>query len=240
MAQFMLDRGFEIFPLSGKAPAIPTWKGGKGFHDSTRDHRAIAEWANTYPGSNWGGRRRNTLCVDVDPRNGGLVDDLGLELDETLVIRTGSGGWHIYYDLDMPGSKIQKTWPGQDGVDLKHYDTGYTVLPGSVHPETLGRYAIYSGADVARAPQWLLNKIERVEKPRPEYTGEAKGDISGLVRTVLDSVSGERNNVLFWAAATCAAEGYDMNEIRNAALSVGLKEYEIDRTIQSAERAAQT
>lgn len=78
--------------------------------------------------------------VDVDPRHGGtesLTDMVKRGLcPPTRFVRTGNGGWHLYYRYPDPHVKI----PGSNGklapaVDIKA-DGGYAPAPPSIHPDT--------------------------------------------------------------------------------------------------------
>lgn len=67
--------------------------------------------------------------------------------------------------------------------------------------------------------------------------GEPGRVLAGLIRTVSDSPDGNRNNALHWAA--CRAVDHDLGDdareqLRHAAISRGLPEHEVDRTIASA------
>ncbi|MDX6436770.1 MAG: hypothetical protein QOK34_1604 [Gaiellaceae bacterium] len=61
--------------------------------------------------------------------------------------------------------------------------------------------------------------------------------LEGLVRTVQEAHQGNRNRALFWASARVAEHDLDLAEasdaLREAALTRGLAEFEVQRTIQS-------
>lgn len=57
----MYDLGFQFF-LNGKSPITQ-----HGFKDSTRDRDTLSRMARRYPGCNWGGLRKGTICLDIDP-----------------------------------------------------------------------------------------------------------------------------------------------------------------------------
>lgn len=65
------------------------------------------------------------------------------------------------------------------------------------------------------------------------------GSVAGLVRSVREAAIGERNAVLFWAACRAQEEGHDAREeLHQAAIDAGLPEFEVERTLDSAERSA--
>src|SRR6476620_4436624 len=76
-------RNWEIFPLRGKVPAIPSREGGRGVLDGTCDLTTVLGWwSGRYAGCNSGGRPPASMFVlDIDPRNGGqdALDELQAE-----------------------------------------------------------------------------------------------------------------------------------------------------------------
>jgi hypothetical protein len=77
---------------------------------------------------------------------------------------------------------------------------------------------------------------------RPPLAGDrpvGPGSLAGLLRTVREAPVGQRNAILFWAACKAREEGHDAREdLRQAALDAGLPEFEIERTLHSAEQRA--
>lgn len=233
----MRDLGFALGPLNGK---VPIRKGG--FHDFTTDLSSLTRDALRYPNCNYGGTRQGTMAVDIDPKNGGSLEFLMRSLDlpnllDTLAIRTGSGGWHIYFLHD---EKIRGKLAGYDGIDLKTWRTGYTVMPGSVHPDTGKLYRIERDHPIAPLPQELLPLVTPpVYKPSPVTVNpERRSD--GLVRKVAEAVGGGRNQITFWALCRALERGSSslVPEIRDAALSTGLTEGEFETCLRSAQRTA--
>lgn len=149
--------------------------------------------------------RASDLVVDVDPRNfpdgetlktadnplRRICQEFGLRLREMPVVRTGSGGCHVYLrkPSDLPTKKSlvpsgQGSGPWRqthkyDGVDFLSVGR-FVVAPGSVHPNGIPyRWATDRDnlwLNRPTAPEALL---EALEKPGPESlraTGE--GDLS--------------------------------------------------------------
>jgi hypothetical protein len=106
-----------------------------GFYAATRDPDRIAAMLAAHPSGLLAvrtGAPSGVVVVDIDPRHGGRVDpDL---MPPTACVRTGSGGWHLYYR--HPGQPVpSRPLPGRAGVDIKG-DGGYVVAPPSAHPDT--------------------------------------------------------------------------------------------------------
>jgi hypothetical protein len=98
-----------------------------GVKDASSDPERVKQWWRLAPSANIGIRTGDGLVVvDVDPRNGGLVDPAW---PDTLTARTPSGGWHFYYRAE---EEIKTSHGGMaQGVDLKAAG-GYVVGPPSV------------------------------------------------------------------------------------------------------------
>lgn len=175
-------RGWEVFPLRGKVPAIPlphpqgsperrTCKGecglqGHGVLDATTDIDVIAGWwGGKYAGANIGVRPpQNVFVLDVDPQHGGhrTLDALEAEhgpLPDTLTTWTGRGDGSRHLYLRRPAGRL--TDSRLPGIDIKDH-SGYLVAAPSIHPETRKPYRRVD-APVAVPPAWLVKLI----RPEP-------------------------------------------------------------------------
>lgn len=228
----MLDRGFAIGPLQGKKAFLPG-----GFHDFTTDRAIIERQARRYRDCNWGGTCTAVIVLDEDLRNGGNLDSVpGIDFD-TLVVRTGSGGRHVYYRYT--GSARGKL-AQHNGIDIKTWRTGYTVMPGSVHPETGEFYRIERDDPIAALPEELLPLVQVPQYvPQPTRVNPERRS-HGLVRKVAESTGGGRNSITFWALCRAFERGEQslVDDICRAALETGLPEREIETCLRSAQRTA--
>lgn len=151
-------RGWEAFPLNGKAPlgaAAP-----HGVLDATTDPAQIEAWWTRWPNANIGVRVPETLFVlDLDPRKAGAAEAFAeLEringpLPATLTAYSGrgDGGWHRYY-LHPGGKLSSKRLP--IGMDIKT-SSGYVVVPPSVHPDSGQAYRWADTRPPVAIPAWL-------------------------------------------------------------------------------------
>lgn len=229
----MLGHGFAVGPLDGKIPRT-----AHGVQDFTRDRAVIASWERRWPGCNWGVTQSGVIALDVDPRNGGRVAALNLRPEHrTLCVQTGSGGWHLYYRVSSP---VRGKVDGIPGIDVKAGGLGYLVAPGSIHPDTRKPYTLHRDAPIANLPEHLEELIVRPVFQPPTAIAPASGDRwDGLVRAVSDAQEGNRNGVLFWAAARAAADSAPAavySALAAAAHQIGLGAHEIQQTIGSAKR----
>lgn len=158
----LITGGFDLIPLrvQSKAPRDKGWTNKKYEPKSVLTHMKR--------GGNVGVRlRKCDLVVDVDPRNGGdasfarLCADFGIKLEDYPVVRTGSGGLHVYMSKpeDM---RCRSKLNSYLGIDIKS-EGSQVVAPGSVHPNG----GLYSWQDnegdiwlgVREAPGELLGAI---------------------------------------------------------------------------------
>lgn len=222
--------GFPVLPLlpKQKAPAC-----GHGKDDATCNADVIKSWWRRNPNYNIGIRPpEGVIVLDIDPRNGGDIADLGI-LTPTLAARTGSGGWHIFYQCN---GAVRGQLAGFNGIDIKSH-TGYIVAAPSIHPEG-GQYKWVSRLPVAALPTKL---VDAVRPPRPKlYTSMDGVNCDALTRFVATAPEGERNRCLHWAACRAAEDGAGQDifeQLAAAGQSIGLTGAEVQATINSARRA---
>jgi hypothetical protein len=236
------EAGWPVFPAHGKIPATE-----HGFHDATTSHRQIDSWWGRNPGRNvaiaTGAPGPDVLDIDRHGGKSGFpalrqLTTTGLTGQPQAMIRTPSGGAHLYY----AGTEHQRN----GHIETAHVDFrsngGYVVAPPS---RVNGRpYAVVSHQastdtfDWARAKELLDPQPQRRERqPRP---ADGQQDLSHLARLVAGKAEGGRNEALFWAACRAAEAGRTdvFPELAAAAQTAGLPQREIERTLASAKRTA--
>ena len=254
----LAERGFSVFPLapSLKIPA-------KGFTDwerkATTDPDQIRKWWENV-GFNVGVAcgPSGLLVVDCDVKPNEQIDarwsfarwlrEHGLSASmETLIVTTPSGGNHLYFRApqDQPlGNTAGKL---AHGVDTRGAG-GQVVGPGSV--TSLGEYRIYREADVAPAPEALVEALtaKRVlvhsgsAPATPRYMQAA---ITNELERVATAPVGTRNHELNRASfalgqLTDGSERDDvMAQLVAAGIESGLPPRECIRTVQSGFEAGQ-
>lgn len=125
---------------------------------------------------------------------------------------------------------------------------GYVVGPGSVHATGVMYELVDPDQPPVPAPAWLLTALQTPSAPTATpppaipSTGKRGGRLMGLVRFVLESQAGDRNNRLYWAARrafeqAAAADPNVASALLDAATHVGLSEAEARQTITSAYRS---
>lgn len=247
-------QGWQVLPCkwagtTAKAPLI-----AGGYRSATTDPDTIRRWWQRWPLALVGlVPAPGVVVLDVDPRNGGSLADLedlnGAPLPPTATVRTGSGGWHLYYTA--PGGRFtahpKRAGKALAGIDVKHGGTGYVVAPPSIHPGTGVAYTWEDPAHGLTAlPQGLADAItvhpnedpaasakrRRIASPR-----KRRGAESMIARYRSQVREGERNHRLYALACTFYREGQDLevlDALAGAGIAVGLDPEEVRATIRSA------
>lgn len=168
MLQIALALAAQHFPVFPCDPARPgDESSGKnpigylapnGFKDATTDAAKIQAWWAAEPHANVGiAVPPGYSVIDVDPRNGGSLEALApLGLPPTYTVRTGSGGWHLWFRMPE-GTKLPGKLPRHiygEGLDTRNGGGGYVIAPGC-HHWTGGRYAVETPTAIAEAPPSL-------------------------------------------------------------------------------------
>lgn len=159
---YFVDNRFAVTPLQGKKPILKGWQNYR-LEDS---RNVTVEALQKGRADNFGiltGKMSGIVVVDIDIRENGISNWLemiqGYQMEETFVVETGSGGYHIYYQYDPRLSSSRKL-TGL-GIDFKS-DGGQVVAPGSIHPDTGKIYTVGLGyvndmIVIAAFPEFLMS-----------------------------------------------------------------------------------
>jgi len=164
----------------------------------------------------------------------------------TYAVRTGSGGWHLYFQWPPSWPRISQASPVKGLIDVRGNggQWGGYVLGEGCQTEA-GEYLADNAHTVELPPVWIRRLV--AEKPQPPKIQRPKGlrqpgalSWSGLVDSVRNAGEGNRNNALLWAARSMCTDGATEAEAQKvlgeAAADAGLGAFETERTIQSAYR----
>jgi hypothetical protein len=228
-----------------------------GVKDASADPALAGSWWQRYPQANIGLATGVLFdALDVDGAQGAaalrtFTTSNGVVLPRGPLVRTGSGGWHLYLAPTGLGNPTPRT--------LEHVDWrgrgGYVVAPPSRHVSG-ARYQFLRGlsAPLVAAPPALRALLEPapVQRPAPAGFRPSAGRGHPYARTALDGEcdrvrqtpagSRQRNTTLYQAGLRLfgyAAGGLlDHTEVEarllEAARASGLGEREAAATIQSA------
>ncbi len=203
-AKTLISVGFRVVPLtagergvarSGKTPLT-----AHGVKDATSDMAAFRRLIPAATDFNIGvatGFASGVIVIDVDPRNGGLQEFIGLTkrvglLPRTLTCETGGGGRHYYFQAPAGGVKKKVLAPG---VELLA-EGCYAVAPPSLHPSGK-RYRWLQDLgpgvqSIASLPESWLQFIKGRNQPAGESVArDGEGIPEGSRNTELASVAGQ-------------------------------------------------
>jgi hypothetical protein len=220
-----------------------------GFHAATISPARLAAMLAAVPRGLLAIRTGTTAglaIIDIDPRNGGVVDRALMA--PTAAVATGGGGWHLYYR--HPGGPLLAALPGRAGVDVKA-DGGYVVAPPSVHPGGGRPYQWAGDRPVVEMPPALTAALTPPPAPArpappsgPVPVGRAGGIsspaalLAAHLRAVQIAPEGRRRVTLYGAArgvARMVAVGAITEADAIAALTAaGLAAQQTGRDIRAA------
>lgn len=210
----LTQQGFKVFPLKPKTKDPLAGSGGS--HDATDNLEIVRGWANAYASSNIGYR------TGKNPDGSGLfvVDTDGPEAEKafeklaeangglpaTATVRSGRGDGGRHYLFNIPDGQPVKGGTGVlgDHIDIRG-EGNYTVAPPSVHPDTDNAYVWENGADIADAPEWLLEMV-RAGKNR-------NGSQKSIPHADGGVANGGRNDALISQGGFLRGKGYTEQEI---------------------------
>lgn len=233
--------GWPVFPCRPDAKQPVT---RHGVLDAETDPRTIARWWSRHPDANvaiaTGAPGPTVLDVDVKdgkPGHASLTKAIraGLVPGPMALVRTPSGGSHLYYAGDEQGNGSLP----RHGLDLRGKG-GYVVAPPSA---VSGRpYVLVSRSAQAAAVDFAAIRAHLQPQPqRPAWQpSDGQPGVGYLAGWVAGLQEGNRNAGTFWAACRAAEAGDSdaLAAIAAAAASTGLDPRAVAKTIASALRTA--
>lgn len=167
------------------------------------------------------GKPSGIVVIDVDPQNSGtiksLTDRYGVEIKDTRVVSTPSGGWHLYYAYPTDVERLPRVinagrvLEGLDGIDFLA-DASHVIAPPTArtgHPSKPdGAYRVRQGNPVAPLPAAILaDWLAATEKASPHggtagvlaparYSWATRMHAANLQATD-DALPGERDTTAF-------------------------------------------
>ena len=236
--------GVRVFPC---VPFVKRPLTTRGLHDATVDERQVRAWWGTHPEANvavpTGAPHMDVLDVDLRPGGDGSsglakIAGAGLLDDAHSLVRTPSGGLHVYFR----GTTQRSTTFSGEFIDIKALG-GYVLVPPSTVLTPTGRrpYRLLDenphaqGLLDQRAVRQVLTTSTRRSSIRHISTPR---ELEALLAEVASAPEGTRNNTLYAAARRVAsADPIATNRLREAGLTAGLSHAEVEKTIASALRA---
>ena len=158
------QRGWPVFPVvpRRKLPLLKDWP-----DVASTDAECIGRWWKATPKANVGvvtGSRSGVVVVDVDPGRGGEVEGLLSDYPTESIVRTGGGGFHLYYAAPDHDVRNRVT---EQGLDVRG-ERGFVVAPPSEH-KSGGVYEWQQeGEPGTRLPPLATRESVRMSAPRDD------------------------------------------------------------------------
>lgn len=258
-AQDLIRDGQPVFPCKAaagektKAPHFDRSDLVNGLHDASLDRAQVKRWWGRWGNAAIGiptGIKHDVLDVDIkgdaeNPVDGRVhlpyLTRLGLLNGCKKVVRTPSGGWHLYFLAN--GTMRNKGRAASLGLDVRGMG-GYVIAAPSFI-ETPDYKGVYSdlGETTGSTDEPLywdliisaLVPINNTDnKPIPMLPSERRASVAALREWVSIREPGERNNALHWAVCRCIDNGIDPHEMVEPAILSGLSEEEVLVTVRAA------
>jgi hypothetical protein len=223
-----LSKGWSCFPLKtqSKEPAVKWAK----YYEARASERDISEWPETGNVGIATGKLSGLVVVDFDPAKGGRPEEWLAKFPTDLVVDTGSGGVHAYYEYPSDG-EVRNAAGFLPGVDIRAQG-GYVVAPPSIHPCGLP-YVWRSVGKPAPLPHVVVNRAAEVTRNDAGWVSDLMSQGAG---------EGKRDDSCAKLAGWCAHKGMGKDEARafltvwNRSNRPPLHASEIDKTIESVFR----
>lgn len=252
-AQVLIRQGQPVFPCHpvGDRAKRPMTK--NGWKDATLDKAQVRSWWSKRGDAAIGiptGVKYDVLDVDSKGEADGRIhlsrlNRLGLLNGCERVVRTPSGGWHLYFPAAQGlTNKAHATL----GLDVRSAG-GYVLAPPSWIDDEEKSVGVYEDIGTTTGStgeplHWdlivsTLAPINTTTKQPIELLGyERQSSLASLRGWLSERAHGERNNALHWAVCRCIDNGIDPNELFEVAILLGLSEDETQLTIDSALKRA--
>ena len=195
-----VDSGWSVLPVrpEEKRPYMTNWL---QYTKTRADKPMVENWFASLSNAGVGvvtGKISNMVVLDVESYCPTPIEELLKKYPTQMISRTGSGGYHLFYQYPIGVSKVSNRVKIFEGADLRA-DGGFIVLPPTRHPNG-NRYEWISRGIPGTFPMDLLDL-------KSESTVQSEGWITEALRGVSE---GGRND-------TCARlAGYFFKKGMNA------------------------
>lgn len=130
-----MSSGWSVLPVKPeeKRPYMTNWL--QYTHERATD-KMVENWFRSLSGAGVGavtGKISNIVVLDVENYCPTSIEDLLKKYPTQMVAKTGSGGYHLFYQYPRNVGKISNRVKIFEGADLRA-DGGFIVLPPTIHP----------------------------------------------------------------------------------------------------------
>lgn len=129
-----VNYGWSVLPVKPeeKRPYMTNWL---QYTRTRATSEMVENWFKTLSGAGVGavtGKISNMVVLDVENWCKTPIEDLLNKYPTQMVARSGSGGWHLYYQYPQNVGKVSNRVGLFEGADLRA-DGGFIVLPPTLH-----------------------------------------------------------------------------------------------------------
>lgn len=129
------DHGWSVLPVKPeeKRPYMQNWL---QYTKERASQQVLTEWFTHLSGAGVGvvtGKISGILVLDVENTCPQPIENILRKYPTNMVSRTGSGGYHLFYQYPSNRGKVSNRVRLFDGIDLRA-DGGFIVLPPTRHP----------------------------------------------------------------------------------------------------------
>lgn len=233
LAASYVDSGWSVLPVrpDEKRPYMTNWL---QYTKTRANKRMVSEWFHNLAGAGVGvvtGRVSNMVVLDIENDCPYPIEDLLKKYPTQMYSRTGSGGYHLFYQYPTAVPRVSNRVRIFEGADLRA-DGGFIVLPPTMHV-CGSRYEWVSRGPLGAFPMALL-----------DLQSQPKVQNDGWITEALRGVSeGGRNDACARLAGYFFKKGMnadivesllmDWNERNNPPMPA----HEVRTTIRSIERS---
>lgn len=228
-----VDSGWSVLPVKpeDKRPYMTNWL---QYNHTRATKEMVQNWFNNLSGAGIGvvtGKISNIVVLDVESYCKIPIDELLRRYPTQLYSKTGSGGYHLYFQYPTGVPKVGNRVGIFEGADLRA-DGGFIVLPPTLHPNG-NRYEWISRGVPGAFPMALLDL-------RSQPTIQNEGWITETLRGVSE---GGRNDACARLAGYFFKKGLSSDIVETLLLEWNerndppLPIKEVRTTIKSIERS---
>lgn len=229
--QYLLTDGYSVIPLGkDKRPLLASWK---EYQTRLPSEEELKTWWEKWPSANIGvvtGKISGISVIDIDiyKANNTTLD----KFPKTLTIKTGNGGYHLYYEYVEGLSISANAYANLPGVDIRS-DGGYVVAPPSVTSylkegkPSGGEYTYHDTHPITSFPTSLISPQKKKRTLLSTISVETGGRNDSLASVIGKLLQSEPDKDKFLTEVLPAAERI------NATYNPPLSPQELLTTFQS-------
>jgi Bifunctional DNA primase/polymerase, N-terminal/Primase C terminal 2 (PriCT-2)/D5 N terminal like len=189
--------GLSVFPCKRKDKAPPV---ERGFKAATRNEQQIKDWWARWPNAMIGvptGSSSGIDVIDIDVKPQEFIDGFSFlpqwESLSPLIVRTPSGGAHIWFKSD--GKVRNSTDRLGPGIDTRG-DGGYVIVPPSRNIDGAGYEFLRGGIDeLENLPSFPARLLSRISQ---KHSGQGRTEPEADLERVAAAMAVIPNDDLGW------------------------------------------